>query len=239
MIYKPADLCLGSFSISDEPWLLRTISRASGTRVRAFEDAVRARDNGCVVSGRLVQTMNNHRFFEGFEAAHVFPLAYEGHWQDHKYAKWITQVPEVGGTINSVQNGLLLSNEVHQLFDTYCLSINPDVRDTYSVFPDVLPLIMFQDQYKIICFAPSARDFAGRHLPQDFLNSPERPPDQLFRWHFRQAVLANMKGAGEPTYEHEFPPGSDIMGDIINGSKAVERMEFEISSRLAVHTEIV
>ena len=48
-----------------------------------------------------------------------------------------------------------------------------------------------------------------------------------------------MKGAGEPTYEHEFPPGSDIMGDIINGSKAAERMEFEISSRLAVHTDIV
>ena len=87
--------------------------------------------------------MNNHRFFEGFEAAHIFPLAYEGHWQDHKYGRWITQVPEVGGKINSVQNGLLLSNEVHQLFDTYCLSINPDVRDICSVFRDVLPLIIF------------------------------------------------------------------------------------------------
>ena len=143
MIYKPADLFLGSFSISDESALLRTISRASGTRVRAFTDAVRARDNRCVISGRLVRTMNNHRFFEGFDAAYVFPLAYEGYWQDHNYDRWITQVPEVGGTINSVQNGLLLSTEVHHLFDTYCLSVNPDVRDIHSVFRDVLPLVIF------------------------------------------------------------------------------------------------
>ena len=48
-----------------------------------------------------------------------------------------------------------------------------------------------------------------------------------------------MKGTGEPTFEHEFPPGSDIIGDSIKGSKAAGRMEFETSSRLAVHTEIV
>lgn len=48
-----------------------------------------------------------------------------------------------------------------------------------------------------------------------------------------------MRGAGEPTFEHDFPPGSDIMGDIIHGAKAAERMEFEIFSRLAVHTEIL
>lgn len=71
--------------------------------------------------------MNNHRFFTGFEAAHVFPLAYEGHWRDYKYDRWITQLPESGSGIHSVQNGLLLSNEVHQLFDSYCFSINPDV----------------------------------------------------------------------------------------------------------------
>lgn len=30
--------------------------------------------------------------------------------------------------------------------------------------------------------------------------------DQLLRWHFRQAVLANMRGAGEPVFENDFPP---------------------------------
>ena len=52
-------------------------------------------------------------------------------------------------------------------------------------------------------------------------------------------MLTNMKGAGEPTFEHDFPPGCDIMREIRNGPKAVERMEFEIFGRLATHIEIV
>jgi hypothetical protein len=64
----------------------------------------------------------------GFEAAHIFPLAYEGHWTEHGYDRWITIPPKKGGTINSVQNGLLLESAIHQLFDSYSLSINPDVR---------------------------------------------------------------------------------------------------------------
>ena len=47
-----------------------------------------------------------------------------------------------------------------------------------------------------------------------------------------------MKGAGEPCFETDFPPGSDMMGDIRNGPKAAERMEFELFGRLAGHTEI-
>jgi hypothetical protein len=52
-------------------------------------------------------------------------------------------------------------------------------------------------------------------------------------------VLTNIKGAGEPDFELDFPPGSDIMGDIRNGPKAAERMEFEIFGRLAAHVEIL
>ncbi len=44
-----------------------------------------------------------------------------------------------------------------------------------------------------------------------------------------------MRGAGEPYFEHDFPPGSDIMGDILEGPKAAERMEFELFDRLAHH----
>jgi hypothetical protein len=65
--------------------------------------------------------------WDGFQAAHIFPIAYEGHWKDHGYDRWITIQPDKGGTINSVQNGLLLESAVHQLFDSYSLSINPDV----------------------------------------------------------------------------------------------------------------
>ena len=63
----------------------------------------------------------------GFEAAHIFPLAHEGHWKQHNFGRWISLQPITGGTINSVQNGLLLTWTVHQLFDIYAFSINPDV----------------------------------------------------------------------------------------------------------------
>ena len=61
---------------------------------------------------------------------------------------------------------------------------------------------------------------------------------KLFRWHFRQAVLINMRGAGEPIFEHDFPPGSDIVGSILEGPKAAERMEFELFNRLATEVDL-
>lgn len=33
----------------------------------------------------------------------------------------------------------------------------------------------------------------------------------------RQAVLADMRDAGEPTFETDFPPGSDMIGEILGG----------------------
>ena len=53
-------------------------------------------------------------------------------------------------------------------------------------------------------------------------------------WHFRQAILANMRGTGEPIFECDFSPGYDMLGQIRQGPKPVERMEFELFSRLAV-----
>lgn len=44
-----------------------------------------------------------------------------------------------------------------------------------------------------------------------------------------------MRGAGEPVFECDFPPGSDMVGEISNGPKAAERMEYELFSRLAMH----
>ena len=93
---------------------------------------------------------------------------------------------------------------------------------------------MFQDNYKIVCFGRDGKGIAGRHLDQQLLHDPSRPVSQLLRWHFRQAVLANMRGAGEPIFENDFPPGSDIVGEALAGPKAAERMEFELFSRLEV-----
>ena len=47
-----------------------------------------------------------------------------------------------------------------------------------------------------------------------------------------------MKGAGEPIFEHDFPPGSDMMGQILRGPRAADRMAFELFGRLAAHVEI-
>ena len=47
-----------------------------------------------------------------------------------------------------------------------------------------------------------------------------------------------MRGAGEPVFEHDFPPGSDMVGDILHGPKAAERMEFELFNRLGAQVEV-
>lgn len=41
-----------------------------------------------------------------------------------------------------------------------------------------------------------------------------------------------MRGAGEATFENDFPPGSDVMGEMSNGPGAAKRMEFELFGRL-------
>lgn len=61
---------------------------------------------------------------------------------------------------------------------------------------------------------------------------PNRASDHLLNWHFRQSVLANMRGAGEPSFEHDFPPQSDMLKEILEGPFPIERFEMELSSRL-------
>jgi len=63
----------------------------------------------------------------GLQAAHIFPIAYEGHWIEYNFISLISLPPVKGGNINSVQNGLLLRSDMHQQFDNYEFSINPDV----------------------------------------------------------------------------------------------------------------
>lgn len=120
------------FSINDEPVITRAFSLQTGTRVREFKEAVRQRDSRCVVSGTKI--INAWRgIWAGFEVAHIFPLAYEAYWNQHNYGRWITIPPEreSAGTINSVQNRLLLREDLHTLFDGYFFSINPDVCIPY------------------------------------------------------------------------------------------------------------
>ncbi|KAK9342072.1 hypothetical protein V1522DRAFT_417341 [Lipomyces starkeyi] len=118
--------------------------------------------------------------------------------------------------VDSPQNGLLLQTNVHRRFDQYEISINPN------------------DHYRIVCFLDDSLGLAGRQLDpicRD-LEDPHHVNDNILFWHFQQAVLANMRGADEPVFDEDIPPGSDTMDAILSGPAPAERMEFALSSRL-------
>ena len=114
--------------------LTRAISRKSGSRVDAFCDAVRLRDGRCVITGKEVLNAGRGQW-DSFEAAHIFPLAYENYWKRTDFSKSITILPDnpSHGTINSVQNGLLLRNHMYKLFDSYDIAINSEVCIPYML----------------------------------------------------------------------------------------------------------
>jgi len=89
-----------------------------------------------------------------------------------------------------------------------------------------------------VVFRPNSRVVGGQYLDAAYFARPDAPVDPLLRWHFRQAVLANMRGAGEPVFEHDLPPGSDIIGSILRAPRAAERMQFELFTRLGAQMEV-
>ena len=70
-------------------------------------------------------------------------------------------------------------------------------------------------------------------------DDPRRVSDECPRWHFRQAVLANVRGAGELGWDYDFPPGSDMVGEILRGPDAQLRMEVELAGRLGPVVELL
>ncbi|KAG0636796.1 hypothetical protein HOY80DRAFT_975808 [Tuber brumale] len=180
---------------------------------------VRHRDRKCVISGLsnpeiLIQANS----WTGFEAVHIFPSEHESLWIQSDYQRWITDMDNASGSskINSPQNGFLLQSTARQMFNQYLISVNPD------------------DGYKVVMFTIDFLQCDGRILDPACRNpaDPRHVSDQLLRWHFRQSVLANVRGVGEPTLEHDFPPGTDMVGEIHAGPYARERFELEIAARL-------
>ena len=70
----------------------------------------------------------------GLQATHIFPLAYEGHWNHLSLRNLITIPPdrESDGSINAVQNGISLNNTMHSFFNSYIVAINPYVWKVQS-----------------------------------------------------------------------------------------------------------
>ncbi|RPA89654.1 hypothetical protein L873DRAFT_1839177 [Choiromyces venosus 120613-1] len=145
---------------------------------------------------------------QGFEAVHIFFPL-----------AYITMPPKNGGSINSARKGIFFKADIF-LTATMCR------------------LTQMYDNYKIVCFRPNGDNIAGAHLDNQFHEHPSRPVDQLLRWHISQTVLANVRRKGEPALECDFPHGSDMIGEIMNGLKAGERMECELFGCLAGYSEI-
>ncbi|KAK9244174.1 HNH endonuclease-domain-containing protein [Lipomyces tetrasporus] len=165
----------GRISLADEPCVTRSYSDTdSGTTNDEFQNQVRLRDRKCVITG-TVNTDADYDYWTGFEAAHVFPLSYGKLLVDSGLPRFTT------AGINSCQNGLLMLTDIHQQFDAFLFSINPD------------------DDYRIVCFSTDPFRVGGRTLdPICRVPNDERSVrDELLRWHFRQSVLVNMRGAGE------------------------------------------
>lgn len=120
--------------MTDERWLARISSHAVSGREDKFTEAVRTRDKKCVITGDSIGAQWGS--WAGLDAAHVFPLEKESLWIHFGYSRWITNMDDTVGVskINSPQNGLLMSKTVHDLFDQYLLSINPDVSVPELVF---------------------------------------------------------------------------------------------------------
>jgi len=90
------------------------------------------------------------------------------------------------------------------------------------------------DNYKIVVFDMDIRGLDGRILDPVCRkkDDPQCVLDELLRFHFRQSILANVRGSGEPIFEHDFPSGHDMVGEILAGPYGQERFELEIASRL-------
>ncbi|KLJ13334.1 hypothetical protein EMPG_11708 [Blastomyces silverae] len=205
----------GSIQVTNEPWFARLISQSVSGCEDQFRDGVRARDGKCVISGQ-VNRGAQWDDWAGFETAHIFPLHKESLWVDLNYGRWITDDAVGTSKIHSIQNGLLMAGHLHTRFDLYLFSINPD------------------DDYKIVEFGPGSWGIDGRILDPVCRdpNTNNHISDELLRWHFRQAVLANMRGVGEPIFESDFPPGSDMMATLRDELYGKERFELELEARL-------
>jgi len=197
----------------------RLISHKITSSEDSFHNDIRNRDRKCVISGISVPEIHiQSNNWTTFEAVHIFPPERSSLWIQYDYGRWIAG--KDGATesskINSPRNGLLLELTVQQMFDQYLISVNPD------------------DGYKVVVFNADPFGYDGKTLDPVCRNpaDPHSVSDELLRWHFRQSVLANVKGAGEPIFEHDFPPGTDMMGEILAGPYARERFELEIAARL-------
>ncbi|KAK6499483.1 hypothetical protein TWF506_004113 [Arthrobotrys conoides] len=124
--------------------------------------------------------------------------------------------------MNSPQNGILLSSISHVLFSVHYLAVNPEA------------------DYRVYVFDHDNFGYHGNHMSIAAReNGDTGVRDALLSWHFRQCVLANMRGAGEPTWDYGPNEGGDVVGrllssDHVSPDQAMARLGEEVGARLAL-----
>ncbi|KIJ13060.1 hypothetical protein PAXINDRAFT_117504 [Paxillus involutus ATCC 200175] len=185
-----------------------------------YQRRVRVRDPCCLISGQQVVRDDYSRF----KAAHIFPRAHVNIWISRGFPSRITDPAPLGQQggptkIDSIQNVLLLRGDLHDAWDNYKIAVNPD------------------EGYIVIAFVPGYEDIVGRTLMLDHIADPNlRPLDDLFRDHFTQGVLKNMKAAAEPAWDYEDALGGGMMDlsrqDLWGTVEGRAHLEFEMAHRL-------
>ena len=115
--------------------MLRGVTHSISGQENSFRDGIRARDGKCVMSG-IANLRSSRNNWSGFQSAHIFPLGNESYWNEVNFDRWITDMDDTTGVsrINSCQNGFLLSASIHQDFDNYLISVNPDVSKLCQIY---------------------------------------------------------------------------------------------------------
>ena len=114
--------------MNNEAYIDRVISTSVTGRDDDFRQRLRTRDGGCVLSG--VRNRAAHRGqWKSFNACHIFPLEKGQEWVRQGLHRWITDSDSLdpGPRMNSIQNGMIMSASIHNLFDGYHVGVNPDV----------------------------------------------------------------------------------------------------------------
>jgi len=165
--------------------------------------------------------------YSRLQAAHIFPRVHDAEWCDRGFPSKITDSAKfkyVGGPskIDSVQNVIMLRNDLHAAWDKYEFGVNPD------------------KQYRITSFINGNSDVDGRCLQLDHIQDPTlRPLDELFRDHFLQGVLKHVRGAADVSsddleFDDTFDNGSVDLSkhSTWSGEKGKKWLEFEVRNRL-------
>ncbi|KAJ5236807.1 hypothetical protein N7489_006898 [Penicillium chrysogenum] len=183
----------------------------------AFRNTLCQRDGCCVISGQA-RTIDIEHPFRGLGATHVFPVSMIEEWRRNGYRQYITDTrpsSEIGGSgLFSAQNGLLLREDIHTLFDDFLIGIDPDAG------------------YKIIVFGNDGQRIGGTRLKSSARSGADRVSPDLLRWHLRMCLYRRLKANPEPDTLWEEDLGEDPMGSILRQPDAAERMEVELFTRL-------